>query len=111
QGLPSANMGRIGLDWSRKNPNLVVAVIDTDKAGTGLPPAKGYLGVSVENSPQGVRITDLGENSPAVKAKLAKGDLLLSVNGKDFKTVAEYVTITQPLQPGDKLKLGYQRAD
>src|SRR5688500_16760177 len=28
KGLPQAKMGRIGLDWHRKNPNLVVAVID-----------------------------------------------------------------------------------
>jgi photosystem II stability/assembly factor-like uncharacterized protein len=111
QGLPSASMGRIGIDWSRKNPNLVVAVIDTDKAGTGLAPAKGYLGVSVDNSPKGVHITDVAEKGPAVGAKLAKGDLLLSVNGKEFKNVAEYVLLTQPLQPGDKIKLGYQRGD
>ncbi len=109
QGLPKANLGRVGLDWSRKNPNLVVAVIDTDKTGTGMAPSKGYFGVSVENSPQGVRINNLPEKSPAVTAKLAKGDVLHSINGKEFKKIPDYLLALQPLNPGDTMTLVYER--
>ena len=111
QGLPNAKLGRIGLDWSRKDPNLVFAIIDSEKAGTGMPPPKGYLGLSVENSPQGVRIKSLPPKSPAAVAKLAKGDVLLSINGKEFKRIPDYLLALQPLNPGDKIKLAYQRGD
>jgi photosystem II stability/assembly factor-like uncharacterized protein len=111
QGLPNANLGRIGLDWSRKDPNLVFAIIDSEKAGTGMPPPKGYLGLSVENSPQGVRIKSLPLKSPAAAAKLAKGDVLLSINGKEVKNIPDYLLALQPLNPGDKIKLAYQRGD
>ena len=66
-------MGRIGLDWSLKNPNMVLAIIDTDKTGMGLTPAKGYIGVSLANTKDGVQISTLPEKSPAVEAKLASG--------------------------------------
>ena len=109
QGLPQANLGRIGLDWSPKNPNLVVAIIDSEKAGTGMAPSKAYFGASVENSPKGVRVSGLPENSPALKAKLAKGDVLLSINTKEIKKTFDFLLALQPLQPGDKIKLVYQR--
>lgn len=111
QGLPTANYGRIGLDWSLKNPNLVVATIDTEKAGMGLTPAKGYFGVNLENTPQGVRITGLPEKSPAVTAKLAKGDVLLAINGKEFKKIIEYLRTLQPFNPGDVLQVTYLRGE
>ncbi|MBI3821091.1 MAG: PDZ domain-containing protein, partial [Planctomycetes bacterium] len=109
QGLPSANLGRVGLDWSRKNPNLVIAIIDTEKAGTGMAPAKGYFGVAVENSSQGVRITNLPEKSPAVTAKLAKGDILRAINGKEFNKIPGYLLALQPFNPGDKIMVSYER--
>ncbi len=33
KGLPTAKLGRIGLDWYVKNPNIVYALIDTEKSG------------------------------------------------------------------------------
>jgi photosystem II stability/assembly factor-like uncharacterized protein len=109
QGLPNANLGRIGLDWSRKNPRLVFAVIDSEKSGEGLAPAKAFLGVAVENSPQGVRIKAVQDNSPAAKAKLAKGDVLLSLDGKALRKTDDFLIALQPREPGTKVKLAYQR--
>jgi photosystem II stability/assembly factor-like uncharacterized protein len=109
QGLPKAHVGRIGLEWQRKNPNLVFAIIDSEKGGMGLPPSKAFLGIAVENTPQGVRIADVQKDSPAAKAKLAKGDLLLSLEGKDFAKTEHFLVLMQTLKPGDKIKLVYQR--
>lgn len=108
-GLPNANLGRVGLDWSRKDPKLVYAIIDTDKTGTGMAPSKAYFGVSVENSPQGVRITNLPEKSPAVVAKLAKGDVLRAINGKEFAKIPDYLMTLQPLHPGDRINVAFER--
>ncbi len=47
KGLPSSPTGRIGLDWYRKDPKIVYAIIDCQKIGMGTPP-KGvaFLGVN-----------------------------------------------------------------
>ncbi len=111
RGLPSARLGRIGLDWSRKNPNLVFATIDSEKGGKGLAPAKAYLGLVPENTPQGVRVADVAKNSPAANAKLAKGDLLVSLDDKELKKTDDLLIPLQPRKVGEKVKLGYRRGD
>jgi len=109
KGLPKAHLGRIGLDWHRKNPNLVFAVIDSEKGGMGLPPSEAFLGIVPENTADGVRIADVQNDSPAAKAKLAKGDLLLSLEGKSLQKTDHFLVLLHALKPGDKIKLGYQR--
>jgi photosystem II stability/assembly factor-like uncharacterized protein len=111
QGLPGANLGRIGLDWHRQNPQVLFAVIDSDHAGMGLTPSKGFLGIVPENTGAGVRIADVQKDSPAAKAKLAKGDLLLALNGKDLKKTDDFLLALQPHNPGDAIKLLFQRGD
>ena len=110
-GIPNANLGRIGLDWSRKDPNLVLAIIDSDKAGIGLSPSKAYLGVVPENTPKGVRLASVADKGPAAGAKLAKGDLLISLDGKDLKNINDLLGALQPRNPGDKIKIVYLRGD
>ncbi len=38
QGLAKRQAGRVGFDWSRKNPKTVFAIIETEKIGMGEPP-------------------------------------------------------------------------
>jgi photosystem II stability/assembly factor-like uncharacterized protein len=111
RGLPTAPLGRIGLDWHRKNANLVFAVIDSAKAGMGLPPPKGFLGLRIENTPQGLKIADVLKGSPAEKAKLTKGDLLVALGKTNLKKTDDFLVSVQPLGPGDKVQVTFQRAD
>jgi photosystem II stability/assembly factor-like uncharacterized protein len=111
KGLPRTKLGRIGLDWHPRNPRLLFAVIDSEHAGMGLAPSKGFLGLTPENSPQGVRIADIQKDSPAAKAKLSKGDYLLALNDKELKKTDDFLLTLQPLKPGDTIKLTYQRFD
>jgi len=110
-GLPRANLGRIGLDWHLKNTNLIFAIVDSEKTGLGMPPSKALLGIVVENSSKGVRIADVAKDSPAANAKLAKGDILLTFDGKDLKNTNDLIVPLNPRAPGDKIKLGYLRGD
>jgi photosystem II stability/assembly factor-like uncharacterized protein len=109
-GLPNANTGRIGLDWHVKNPNLVFAIIDTDKAGMGLPPPKASIGIAIENTPAGIVVSTVQDAGPAAK-KLAKGDLIVAFNNKIVKKVGDFAAALQPRSPGDKVTLAYQRGD
>jgi photosystem II stability/assembly factor-like uncharacterized protein len=109
-GLPKARMGRIGLDWHRNNPNLVFAIIDTDKAGMGLPPSQAFLGVSSEATPGGLRAFEVVGGGPASRAGLQKGDVILKLDGKELKAPAQLVQALQPRKPGNKVKLLITRA-
>lgn len=75
------------------------------KGGTpyfGVMPDYGYDG-------KGVRLSGVAPNSPAEKAGLKEGDVLLSLNGKDFDDVKAYSAIFFGLKPGDEITLGYDR--
>jgi photosystem II stability/assembly factor-like uncharacterized protein len=110
QGLPNTNMGRIGLDWSLKDPKLILAIVDSEKTGSGPPPGKAYLGITPDNTPKGVRIADVTEKSPAA-GKLAKDDLLLTLDDKVIKNSSDVFAAMRTYNPGDKVKVGYQRGD
>src|SRR5262245_1340468 len=109
EGLPKAKMGRIGLDWYRKDPKVVFAIIDTEKAGTGLPPTQAYLGIVTGSAPEGLKIIDVTADSPAQKTGLLKDDLITSIDGKNLKQTQQLLALLQPHKPGDKVKVALTR--
>ena len=105
KGLPSCPLGRIGLDYSRKNPNVVFAIVDCEKIGMGTPPVQVYLGVAGENAAGGVKLTQITPDSPAASAGLKVGDIVKAV---DKKPLANYDELTAQIRAhkiGDKLTL------
>ena len=113
-GLPTAATGRIGLDHSRKTKGLLVAIIDTEKVGTGTPPGPAaYMGVVGENVEKdgGAKLTEIVEGGPAAKAGLKAGDVVTAVDGTKVASYDALVTYFQAKKPGDKLKLTVTRGD
>jgi hypothetical protein len=80
-------------------------------SGWGMHPSKVALGIVAENSPKGVRVAAVAKDSPAANAKLEKGDILLSLDGKDLKKANDLPVRLKTREPGDKIKLAYQRGD
>jgi photosystem II stability/assembly factor-like uncharacterized protein len=109
QGLPTCAMGRIGIDYYRKNPQVIFAVIDTEKYGTGLPPMAVYLGVQGTDDKNGTKLAEVANNSPAAQAGLKTNDVLLSLDGKPVPSQAALVELLRPHKVGDKVKAVYQR--
>lgn len=76
---------------------------------------RGYLGISSQdvdinlakaynlNSPQGVIITKVMENTPAEKAGLKEGDLILKIDEKEVNSSTELRQIITKIQPGKKV--------
>lgn len=60
---------------------------------------------------QGAAISRIENNSPAEKAGLALGDIIVSANGKSIKNSHELRNIIGLLQIGDKVDLEYFRGD
>jgi photosystem II stability/assembly factor-like uncharacterized protein len=104
QGLPSSEMGRIGLSIYQKNPNTVFAIIDCAKIGYG---TQAYLGTRAEDIDGGgaVRLTQVTPDSPGAKAGLKPDDLIKLIDKKEFKDNGAFVEAIQSHKPGDKITL------
>src|SRR5262249_23590813 len=67
KGLPSCRLGRIGLDFSRKNPNVVFALVESEKIGMGPAGVGGgaVLGVSGKDGQGGALLLSVTVGGPA----------------------------------------------
>lgn len=115
-GLPSCKLGRIGLDYFRKDPNIVYAIVDSEKIGMGPEPKKvaqgtGYLGFLGEDANPGARLTMLVDGGPAAKAGLQIGDIVRAAGKNDIKTYDDLLAVVRVGNAGDKLKLRVKRDD
>jgi len=70
---------------------------------------RGWLGVNITSSKHGVNVTYVVSNSPAKKAGIRKGDLILRVNGKPIKEAGDLSGMIQSFKPEQKVKLEYLR--
>jgi S1-C subfamily serine protease len=71
-----------------------------------------FFGVEVEaGDGPGVKITAVKEGSPAAKAGLVVGDLLLKCNDRDIATPADAAEFLRSLKAGDKLTVKARRGD
>lgn len=78
------------------------------------PPAKPhiYLGAEVENAaPSGASVLAVDPGSPAEKAGLAAGDLIVQIDGADLGDVAALAQALAQHQPGAQAALRIRRGD
>ncbi len=108
-GLPTSPMGRVGLDFYRKEPNTVFAIIDCQNIGMGTAPGQVYLGVTTENVTGGVRVTEVAKDGPAEKAVLKVGDVIKAMDKKDVANTQALTELIQTKKDGDKLTATVQR--
>ncbi len=110
-GLPTSPMGRIGIDFYRKDPKIVFAIIDCTDIGKGTtPPPAAFLGVQGDDANEGgAKITNVVAQSPADKGGIKAGDIVIAAADKP---VADYFDLTELLRgkkKDDKLKLKVKR--
>jgi serine protease Do len=71
---------------------------------------KGFLGLATETRPEGgLKVTKVGRESPAEKAGLVEGDVLLKLNGKELKTREDLQNQLKEMAAGDRLVLDLLR--
>ncbi len=107
-GLPESSLGRIGLDWYRKNPNVVYALVDCEKIGSA-DPNEPFAGITGENAEVGARLTRIVDDGPAAKAGLKTGDIIMAV---EDKAVVSYQALLEDLRarkPDDVVKIQASR--
>jgi photosystem II stability/assembly factor-like uncharacterized protein len=113
-GLPSVQMGRIGLTYYRKDPSVVLAIIETEKIGTG-PPAAAAAYIGMSGNPKagtsGAVLMQVMPDGPAAKAGLRDGDRITRMGGTEIKLYDDLVAQIRKHKPGDKVKVTALRAE
>ncbi|HEY8503277.1 MAG TPA: PDZ domain-containing protein [Gemmataceae bacterium] len=112
EGLPSCKLGRIGLDFYRKDPKIVYAVVDSEKHGMGDPQPDVYMGISGEDSrePRGARVVRVTEGGPSEKAGLREGEVVVAWGGKKVAGYEEMIEeFLYGQKAGDTVKLTVRR--
>jgi M6 family metalloprotease-like protein len=80
------------------------------KSGVPAAPRPAFLGVQAAPDSKGrLAIAEVAADSPAAKAGLRRGDLLLNVDGKAIKSDDDFHDLLRAKYPGDALKLGLSR--
>ncbi len=78
EGLPTAKMGRIGIDYYRKDPSIVFAILETEQIGKdpkGKSGEPALMGISGEDGDEGAKLTRITAGGPAEKAGLKADDV------------------------------------
>jgi serine protease Do len=71
----------------------------------------GYLGISMETSDRGVRITRIFPSTAAAKAGLLEGDIVLSISGTAVSDMEQFIEQMLRYRPGDAITLRVRRDD
>src|SRR5262249_21734398 len=95
KGLPTVALGRMGLDYYRKDPNHVFLILESEKIGMGTPPKDVFMGIQGEDAAGGAKLTQITEGGPAEKAGLKTGDVVTAMGDKP---VTNYADLTQVIR-------------
>ncbi len=110
-GLPTSQLGRIGLDWYRKDPNILYAIIDCENIGKGPAPLNVlWGGVATDKDGKAV-ISQVYPKSPAARGGLLVGDVVESIGDSAIRTFDEIIEVLRTKKPGDKLTVNVLRGE
>ncbi len=108
KGLPTCKLGRIGIDFWRKDPKHVFMVLESEKIGLE-PPNAAFMGVNGQDADVGARLTSVTKKGPSDKAGLRKDDIVVAVDGKTIHSWKEMIKILRKHVAGDKITLEISR--
>jgi photosystem II stability/assembly factor-like uncharacterized protein len=110
KGLPTCKLGRLGIDWYRKDPRTVYLLVESEKIG-GPPQAAGmpFLGVQGEDGEKGARLTQINRDGPAEWAGLRIDDVIVGLGDKTIGSYADLIEEVRRHKTGDQVKLHLRR--
>ncbi len=106
---PSPAVGEWVATSSVDGKPTAVGVVSVAPRGVTAP--RGLLGVGLEQSDDGPRITNVMPNSGAAKAGIKVGDIIRSLNGRAVKKFEDLIARVAKFKAGRTLKLKIKRGD
>ncbi len=92
--IPSNTLGRIGIDWYRSDPNVLMAVIEAEGIGEE-PENAAHMGIRGEDAEVGARLTEVTADGPADECGLQEGDVVIEFDGAP---ILSYVGFTNSIR-------------
>ncbi|MBA3686755.1 MAG: trypsin-like peptidase domain-containing protein [Planctomycetes bacterium] len=74
-------------------------------------PGKAWHGLVVDQRDDGLRVQQVDDDSPAKRAEIGPGDLLLEANGRSLARKLDFLKALVKLEVGDWLELKVKRSD
>lgn len=128
-GLPSCQIGRVGIDYYRKDPNVLMAIVESEMIAKQ-PEDAAYHGASVSSADAGVKVSAVkpqrrggrrggarggdqeqkkADPTPAEKSGLKKDDVILAVGGKRVNSQQDFDRACRQFRAGDEVVLAVVR--
>ena len=104
--IVSPSGGSVGIGFATPS-ELVIPIIEQLRASGRI--ERGWLGVSVQDSDNGVTVAGVEPTSPAARAGLQKGDMILAVNGEHVDTSRVLIRTVAAQMPGKSVSLSIRR--
>ncbi|CAN5643322.1 hypothetical protein BH23PLA1_BH23PLA1_21280 [soil metagenome] len=113
EGLPTVKLGRIGLDYYRKNPDVIFALVESEENGKGtqLPEDQrpAYMGIQGEDIAGRAGLNVITPEGPAAAAGLKAGDLVTEIEGEEIKSYEDLIAQIRNRFAGNTMKLKVER--
>ncbi|WP_417806707.1 S1C family serine protease [Thioclava sp.] len=112
--------GSVGIGFSVPSDTIKTVVADLQDDGSV---KRGFLGVSIQpvssdiaaalglDKPEGVLVAEVSDNTPAKKAGLKRGDIIVAVDGKPMKAPRDLTRVIGSDNPGSTVQLSLLRAN
>jgi serine protease Do len=104
--IVSPSGGSVGIGFATPS-ELVMPIINQLRTSGHI--ERGWLGVSVANSDNGVTIAGIERSSPAARAGLRQGDTILAVNGERIEGALGLIRTVAAVSPGSSVNLTIRR--
>ncbi|HTE26363.1 PDZ domain-containing protein [Flavitalea sp.] len=78
---------------------------------SGLDSNRAFLGISSQDSPDGVKIMQVTDESAAEKAGLKSGDIIVKIDEKNIEDPEDVTATIRKHKPNDKITITYKRND
>jgi serine protease Do len=104
--IVSPSGGSVGIGFATPS-ELLIPIVNQLRSGSRI--ERGWLGVSVEDSTSGVTIAGVERGSPAARAGVRQGDMIVSVNGERIETSRGLIRTVAAVAPGKDVKLSIRR--
>jgi len=104
--IVSPSGGSVGIGFA--TPSEIVSPIVAQLRGGGHID-RGWLGVSVQDAPNGVAIEGVERNSPAARAGIRPGDTILTMNGEHVESSRNLIRAVAAIAPGSSARLSIRR--
>ncbi len=110
KGLPTCALGRMGLDWSKSAPDVVYAVVESERIGS-TPEHSPYLGLSGAKADAGARITRIVKDGPSAKAGLKQDDVVIQVGEERVITYKAFIRAIRQHKAGETVSVRVVRGE